>query len=232
MNNSIVIAHRGFSGLYPENTILAFEKALELGADFIELDVREAKDGEIVVMHDSDVARTTDGEGEVAGLTLGEIKRLDAGKWKGAFKNVRVPSLDETLESVGGKAFLLIEIKKAAPDKVIGLVKKHGMEESVIIGGFNLDHLKKTREIAPRISTALITQNIPESPNILVESGIQMMDIHYRQLKSPRIRAFIDRGIACAAWTVDDPEEMKELIQSGFRFITTNRPDILMGLKL
>ena len=97
------VAHRGASGDYPENTLLAFEKALEIGVDEIELDLHSTKDGHLVVMHDATVDRTTDGTGAIAELTLAEIKALDAGSsFDERFRDERVPTWEEALDLVQG----------------------------------------------------------------------------------------------------------------------------------
>lgn len=229
MKDIFVIAHRGFSKLYPENTLLAFQKAVELNADFIELDVRETIDGEVIVMHDATVDRTTDGKGSVKELTHKQIKKLDAGRWKGEFKDIRVPSLDEVFQVVAGRKIrLLIEIKEASPGKVVELARKHNAEKGLIVGSFNIDYLIETRKTAPAVSTALITAKLPENPDILIENGIQIVDVEYHDLQSGRIKEFLSRGISVAVWTVDDESDMKQLSDTGISFITTNRPDICL----
>ncbi len=230
LKNARVIAHRGFSGAYPENTALAVRKAVELQAGCIEIDVRETKDGEIVVIHDETVNRTTGGEGPVKELTFEELKKLDAGKWKGNFENTTVPSLDEILRIVRGRTMLLIEIKEAAPEKIIRIIRRHKMESDVIIGSFAVDYLIQTRIIEPSIPTALIAGTLPAGPDVLVRHGIQIIDIEYRQLKDRRIESFIRSGISCAVWTVDDIGDMKRMLDAGVSFITTNKPDSLIEL--
>ncbi len=230
MKNTRVVAHRGFSQSYPENTLLAFRKAVELDADFVEADVRETKDGQIVVIHDATVDRTTDGEGKVRDLAFEQLKRLDAGRWKGDFKNVSIPSLDELLGFAAGRTGLIIEIKEACTGKVIKLVKKHRMESGVIIGSFDIGCLVRTRGIAPEISTALIAGRLPGDPGTLVEQGIQILNIDYSQFKKGGMELFARRGISTGVWTVDEPGDMLDMIEAGVSFITTNRPDILKKL--
>ena len=106
-----IFAHRGFSSQYPENTMIAFRKALEAHADGIEMDARLTADGRIVIMHDPTVDRTTNGTGKVRDLTLAEIRALDAGVKKGmVFENERVPMLEEVFAELGGKLLLNIEL--------------------------------------------------------------------------------------------------------------------------
>lgn len=112
----MVIAHRGFSGQAPENTLASFQKAVELGSDMIELDVRFSKDGQVVVIHDDTIDRTTNGRGKVADYTLKELKQFDAGSWFAPqFSGERIPTLKEVLELVKGKVLVNIEIKDESP---------------------------------------------------------------------------------------------------------------------
>jgi len=221
-----VVAHRGFSGKYPENTILSFQKAVELGADFIELDVHETKDGELIVMHDDKVDRTTDGKGYIRDLEYKEISGFDAGRWKG-FENVGVPSLDEVFRILEGKIKLFIEVKKASPKKVVELARKYGMERNIVIGSFNLDYVVETRKIAPAVSTALITSDFPANADVLVENGIPLVTMEYHRFHGRRAREFLARGISFGVWTVDDEDDLKKMVEKRIHFITTNRPDIL-----
>ncbi len=111
------IAHRGASDKYPENTLLAFERALQLKADAVECDVHLSADGEVVVIHDPEVDRTTDGRGEVEAMRLEELRKLDAGSWKQArYAGQRIPTLREVIELVRGRAQLFVEVKGRAPD--------------------------------------------------------------------------------------------------------------------
>ena len=126
----LVIAHRGASGVAPENTMASFEQAVKFGADMIELDVHGSKDGNLIVIHDSSTARTARGnpQGAVADLTLGELKKLDAGAWKGAgFVGERIPTLDEVLAAFKGRAMILIELKaRGIEQKVAQAIREAG----------------------------------------------------------------------------------------------------------
>lgn len=227
MNNVFVVAHRGFSVEYPENTLLAFREAIELGVDFIEIDVHETKDGTLVVIHDHTLERTTDGRGAVKEKTFEEIQTLDAGKWKGKFEGVKIPSLDEVLGFVAGKTRLLIEIKDANPEKICKLLLKHRMENYVVIASFDMEKVIRTRQMAPSVSTALISTAFPENPDILVKNGIPIVEIEYHSVSEAEMKEFVLRGISVGVWTVDDENDMKRLLNTGIPFITTNRPDLL-----
>ena len=143
----LVVAHRGFSGAAPENTLAAFRKAIEAGSDMIELDIQLSKDGKIVVIHDETLERTTDGQGRVADRTFPEIRKLDAGSWFGSqFSGEKIPTLQEVLELAKGKVLVNIEIKNPAhgqypitelADQGLEAVKKAGMLNRVIFSSFN-----------------------------------------------------------------------------------------------
>ena len=141
MKSTLIIAHRGLSSLYPENTLVAFRKAIELGVDFIELDVRLSCDGELIVIHDDTFNRTTDGDGKVCELTLSEIKKYSAGKWfSTSFKKERVPTLKEVFELIKKRTKLLIEIKQPGIEKkLVNLIQQYDMTDNVICGSFYLN---------------------------------------------------------------------------------------------
>jgi len=143
------VGHRGNIKFAPENTIPAFKKAIQLGADLLEIDVRETKDGHLVIMHDPTVNRTTNGSGKVTDLTLAEIKQLDAGSWfSPEFKGTSVPTFDEALEFIKGKALPDIDFKTGTPEKVIATVKKHGMFGKCTLYCGNWDLLQKTMQLS------------------------------------------------------------------------------------
>ena len=147
----LVIAHRGFSGRYPENTLAAVRAALDLGVDFVEIDVHETRDGEVIVFHDYRLNRICGARGRVRDKTLAEIKRL----------NPEVPTLTEVLRSCRGRARVLIEIKGADPRKVAALIEKCGMEREVIVFSLSIPRLKAFAEAAPRITCfGLIARNL------------------------------------------------------------------------
>jgi len=129
-----VVAHRGALRWAPENTICAFEKAIELGAHLIEIDVRQTKDGHLVLMHSSRVDHTTDGTGRVADLTLARIKKLDAGSWFAAeFAGEHVPTLDEALDAMAGRALPDIDFKEGDAEKLVAVLRQHGLLGKVTV---------------------------------------------------------------------------------------------------
>ena len=226
MENIIIVAHRGFSGVYPENTLLAFQKAVELGVDFVELDVHQTVDKEIVVCHDYTIERTTDGNGYIKEMTYEEIKRYDAGKWKG-YPGEKIPLLKEVFEKFGNEIKILIEIKECDVSALIKLIKEFRMEKRVIVGSFNLEYIKEVRNLLPIISTALISYEVPENIDQFIKYGIRKLDINFHNLNKGIVKELVSYGFVVNTWTPDTEEELKKAIDYGVQFITTDRPDIL-----
>jgi glycerophosphoryl diester phosphodiesterase len=168
-----VQAHRGFSELYPENTLLAIAKALDAGADQVEVDLALTADGHVVLMHDRTVGRTTDGEGPVSSLTLEQLREFDAGSWKGAaFAGEPIPTLREALELAAGRGVLNLEIK--ARDRTfaevldtvaaaVELVHELGAGDRVVFSSFDLRALQAVREIDPELRLTIIDWDPPSS---------------------------------------------------------------------
>src|SRR5690554_5799160 len=162
----LVIAHRGASAFYPENTMFAFKAAHEMGAAMIELDITLSKDGIPVIIHDEKLNRTTNGKGKVSDFTLEELKKLDAGSWfHPKFSEEKIPTLEEVLEFAQNRIALNIEIKPEAvslspkegvEEKSLELVKKYGMEKHVLFSSFHYGAVKKFRSLDAHIPTAIL----------------------------------------------------------------------------
>jgi glycerophosphoryl diester phosphodiesterase len=136
------IGHRGAKAYEPENTLRSYKKALEIGVDAVELDVRKTKDNQLVVIHDADVKRTTNGKGLVNELTLEQIKGFSAEKGE------KIPTLKEALDFLDKKVKILIELKETGvEEKVLSLVRENGLQKNVIITSFLEDALRKIREL-------------------------------------------------------------------------------------
>ncbi|RLL41122.1 glycerophosphodiester phosphodiesterase [Oceanobacillus piezotolerans] len=155
------VAHRGASGHAPENTMSAFHKGVEMKADYIEIDVQMTKDGELVVIHDTTVDRTTNGTGDVGDLTFEEIRELDAGSWFGeGYAGEKVPTFEEILDTFRGKVGILIELKApelypGIEEKVADALTERNMErpnnDKIIIQSFNHESMKISKELLPSI---------------------------------------------------------------------------------
>lgn len=148
-NRIAVIAHRGGAGIMPENTLAAFQRAIRLGCDYVEVDVRTTRDGKLVIMHDRTVDRTTNGTGAVNELTLAAIRKLDAGaKFSPLYRGEKVPTLDEVFELCRGKINVYIDHKDAPVEAILRTIRRHRMEKQVVIYG-GLDRLKEWKQAAP-----------------------------------------------------------------------------------
>ena len=239
-----VIAHRGFSGAAPENTMAAFGKAIEIGADMIELDVLLTSDGELIVIHDDTVDRTTGGEGRVASFTLEEIRRLDAGSWfSPEFSSERLPTLAEVLDLVRGKILLNVEIKTEAVtdrteggivEKVVRLVNEMGMRGEVVISSFDARAVRQARELDATFRTAVLYNDNAQSGQspaaIVRDLDANGFNMSRRQVDADIVKECHAAGFPVAVYTVNDLETMKEMIGIGVDALFTNQPDIMKKL--
>jgi len=165
----LVIAHRGYSARFPENTLPAFEAAADAGADMVEMDACLTADEKLVILHDDTLDRTTQGTGPASRRTISEIRALDAGSWYSPdFAGVRVPSLDEVLSALSGRIRVNLELKKpprcvkgareAICREAARAIREHGMEGSVLVSSFDRDLLVRFREIMPRAALGALGQ--------------------------------------------------------------------------
>ena len=235
------IAHRGASAVAPPNTLAAFRKAVELGADGVEFDVHLSADSVPIVIHDFRVDDTTDGSGRVADLTLAQLKQLDAGfTFDPSFAGERIPTLGEVLEAVGSQLLLNIELKTTSlrdnglEQEVIGLVEQHGLDDRVLLSSFNPFSLRRAKRIAPQLSVGLLYA--PDLPLPLRRAWLAFLALH--EARHPE-HTMVDaqymawarrRGYRVNVWTVNDPGEMRRLIRLGVDGIITDVPDVLRSV--
>jgi len=226
MKSTLIVAHRGLSSLYPENTLISFKKAVELGVDMIELDVHWTKDRELVVIHDSSINRTTDGKGKVNQLTLKELREYSAGRWfSEEFEEEKIPTLQEVFELVDKKTKLQIEIKQPGIEKsLIDLIEEHKILNNVLCGSFNLKSIIEVRKLNPLIPTLFITSSfdLEKMKKVLLTEGINMVAIDFNGLSLSLLRACHSYGFVVDAWTVNEEKKMKEFLEMGVDLITTN----------
>lgn len=231
--NVSVIAHRGASAYAPENTFAAFDKALALGAHEAELDVHLSRDGQVVVIHDATVDRTTGGAGAVASLTLAQLKGLDAGAWFSAeFAGQRIPALGEVLERYRGRLHLHIELKpksEAVAERVADLVRGHGMAESVTVISFHRGLVEHLRESAPEIPAGLLVQRAAEADTRrAVAKGLTAIYARGDSLTVDSVRQLREQGLAVFAWDVQNEAEMWRLVAVGVDGVALDFPDRLV----
>lgn len=241
----LVFAHRGGAALRPENTILAFDHGLSLGADGIEFDVRLSRDGVVVVHHDATLERTTDGRGPVAALTAGELARLDAGYHVPDFRGRTggIPTLDEVLRRYADAHFI-IELKLNDPvlaRRTIDAIRSAGAVARSALGSFGTRVLRAARAYEPRISTGASRE---ETRMALYRSWLRwpVRRPHYREFQvpemsgstrvvSPRfVRHAHEAGVVVRVWTVNDDSDMRRLIGWGVDAIISDRPDVAVQL--
>lgn len=211
----IIEAHRGYSGVYPENTLLAFEKAVACGAPSIELDVHVTKDGEIIVMHDANVKRTTNGEGEISALTLAEIKKLDAGQWKG-FSGVTVPTLAEALALTdSSNVHYNVEVKRFGDDgiaarKLYKLLIDHAPTDGPhVVSSFDLQALLDVRKAGTKIPLCILGSKAYELLPIAKDNKFQWIHSHFSTVDQAFVDAAHEAGIKVMIWTVEVADYQK-----------------------
>lgn len=230
---TLIFAHRGYSAMYPENTMLAFKQAEKAGADGIELDVQLSKDGEVVVIHDESVNRTTNGRGYVKDLSYSDLKKLDAGfRIKTNLKKEPIPSLREVLEWLtGNKMICNIELKngifpyQGMEEKVIALIREYKLENRIVLSSFNHYSIVHCYRMAPEIETAPLMGQVVYMPWVYAES-IRAKGIHpkYKTLKDEVIRQSEQYGISVRPYTVNKEKNMAHLIKLGCSAIITDDP--------
>nr|WP_073247784.1 glycerophosphodiester phosphodiesterase [Caloramator proteoclasticus] len=237
----INFAHRGASGRYPENTILAFEKALEFGANGIETDVQMTKDGILVLMHDEMVNRTTDGIGFVKDYTFSEIKKLDAGSWfSKEYLNEKVPSVEELLLLVKGKKVVVnFEIKntiieyEGIEEKLLDLIYRYGMQKNVIISSFNHYSVVRVKKLSSEIKTGLLyMENLYCPEKYAKYVGVDALHPYFYSLGKDVVGQIKKEDIMINTFTVNDTNYMKYLMSIGVDGIITNYPEKLNKLMI
>lgn len=240
--NNGVTAHRGNSEIAPENTIIAFRKAIDIGVDWIELDIRRSLDGAIVVIHDADVRRTTNGSGLVSELTLPQLRRLDAGyNFAMGFgrvfpymgMGVKIPILDEVFDLISRQSQTRVSIQPKVKGLVADAIKLADEKNIRHLIGFNdgnLAILLEAIEIDPNIPIFWDTDATDENIKIAVEYGIGTIVMNRSQVTRAKIDNLHRAGLAAGAWTVNALEEMLTFLKIGIDRMYTDRPVVLMEL--
>lgn len=236
---SIVLAHRGASGYAPENTLEAFKLAMEMGADGFELDVHLSADGELIVIHDETVDRTTNGKGYVKDMTLAQLKQLDACKDMEAYRGARIPTLGQVYDLIKDTHHMVnVEIKtdnifyKDIEKKCLELEQEKGMQGRILYSSFNHYTAVELKHLAPDAKVGLLYEEELYHPWEYAKS-LDMDAIHPPK-KNVYIPGLVEgalaAGIAVNVWTVNDEDTMKECLKYGIGIIT-NYPDIALRLR-
>ncbi len=250
-----VVAHRGDSHAYPENTLHAFESASRMGVDIIETDVHLTKDKEVVIWHDNTLERNTDGKGKVEDFTLKELKELDAGytftkdggksfPFRG--KGVKMITLDEALQECRNQRFN-VDLKSKDPqivDAFTQVVSSHQAQERVLCASFHLSHLKTIRKKSPEILTSVTTFEVlkllmqqkmhllPKNLNIgrtlVFQVPVSQWGIHV--ITPQFIEEFHKRGAIIMVWTINDEKTMHSLFELGVDSIMSDNASLLLSV--
>ena len=237
-----VMAHRGYSGAYPENTMLAFRKAAEVGTDGIELDVHTTRDGVLIIHHDERVDRTTDGTGRICDLSYEELRRFNAARlWNGRYAPEKIPAFEEYCEWAAGQdLFTNIEIKTDNtyyPDieqKTWDMVVKYGLEKRVLFSSFNHFSMSRMKQIVPDyVDLGALVEH---------ESGVKVFPGAYCRaagfdcyhppvaaLTEEAVQNCKEHGIKINVWTVNDMAGLEKLYAWGVDGIITNFPSVPMA---
>jgi len=237
LNRPTIFAHRGSSAYAPESTLAAFKLAIQQHADAIELDAKLSADGQVVVMHDETVDRTTDGSGWVNSLSLAELKRLDAGsKFSLTYQSEKIPTLAEVFEVIGNQIFINVELKNISspiddlPDRVVSLVKQYRLENSVILSSYNPIALIRARFLLPKVPLGLITFRGLAKATLrsrMVRFG-PLLALHPASMDvTPElIHAAHQAKCRVHAYAVKQPDEMQRLFELGVDGIFTVDPPL------
>ncbi|GIO13637.1 putative glycerophosphoryl diester phosphodiesterase YhdW [Cohnella xylanilytica] len=229
------VAHRGWSGGAPENTMAAFRLALtEPSVRWIELDVHLSKDEVPVVIHDSTLNRTTNGKGKVRDMTAEQLSRLDAGSWfHPTYAGEPVPMLEQVLAFARGRCRLNIELKEGALDggllvrRVAGLIRAYRMDDEIVLTSFDRRLIERAKESAPNLRTGLITDKKPKGLVQRLQSmQASFLSIDHKQISASLLKETEAAGIRVMAWTVNHPADLARLASMPEPFqICTNYPD-------
>jgi len=247
-----VHAHRGGAGLAPENTLAAFRNALAMGVDVLEMDLHVTADGEVVVIHDPTLQRTTTGRGYVRDTTLADLQRLDAGSWFNAqFAGERVPTLRSVFDLVrasgNSRVRFNIETKyePAAPappqdfeERALRVIREAGMTDRVIIQSFYYPSLTRVKTLDRSVVTSALraaTDATPDPVAVVRSAPADIYSPSIRLVSRATVDAVHRAGIPIVPWTVDDPAQMERLLEIGIGSlrgdgIITNYPDRLIAL--
>ena len=239
-----IAAHRGGALLWPENSLLAFRSAVGLGADYVEFDVHLSRDGEVVVIHDPTLDRTTTGTGPVKERTLAELKTLRIRDRGGAVTEERVPALDEVAAiAAAGRRRMLLEIKLDAErrrypgieEKVAAILDRHGMSASTVVMAFERETWRRVRELRPDIAAgALYSANTLRAMGSTLAreleaarmAGVRVVGLHQDLVDATVVTAARDSAMTLGVWTVNEPAALRRVIDLGAPIVITDRPDL------
>ncbi|MCP5119633.1 MAG: glycerophosphodiester phosphodiesterase family protein [bacterium] len=231
----IAVGHRGTVRFAPENTVSAINKAIDMGIDLIEIDVRETADGHLVVVHDATVDRTTDGKGWVSKLTLDEIRALDAGSWFSlGFKGEKIPTFDEALEVMKGRALPDVDFKAGTPRKLVDTLARHGLLGKVTLYCGDWDLLRRTLELSKDFHLRPTVPGGRLGLTTLIETfNPPIVNINWKEFSEALVRDTHISGRKAFLNTMGANDTRFGLIQAidaGADYLQSDRPDLMMPL--
>ncbi|MFP6626958.1 MAG: glycerophosphodiester phosphodiesterase family protein [Deltaproteobacteria bacterium] len=239
MVGPLVIAHRGASALRPENTLEAFQLAMELGADGVEFDVQLTRDRVVVVFHDEVLGRTSSGSGVLAEQNFADLAGLDAGSWFGSdFGGCRIPSLETTLSTLGGQGLMNIELKPRRSDaasptetsvlveKTVAAVIEKGLADEVVFSSFDYTALDQLRSLfaGARIAVLSVPKNMEEAFTVAGRLGAELINPHVAVTDRALVERAHRAGLGVGVWTVNEESEIKRIKSLGVQMLFTDHP--------
>lgn len=239
----IIVAHRGSSAIAPENTLAAFKRAVDDGADAVEFDVRLTSDGEVIVFHDSHLQRTTNGRGRVEECALADLKHLSAGAWfHRSFSSERIPTLDDVLELLHGQVGVNVEIKtdlhrRRHSDilhRCCSVIRKHRAESYVLVSSFHHPFIKDVRRILPSVATGMLFHPLKHVGRSVITMTVQAkadyMIFGGGTLRKTVVQKAHQRGMFVGEFTINTPRRFSRACRYGVDAIITDDPASLLAL--
>lgn len=248
MHRPLRVAHRGGAGLAPENTLAAFRQGLAFQADAVELDLHMSQDGALMVAHDADLQRATGMTGHIHAFTLAQLQQFNAAATyqDTTMEPQRLPTLQDVLELVRGRASVQIEIKVRADEtryagieaKVVETVRHYGMIDDAVVISFDFPTLHAIAALEPRLRTCAlfstsyvlrfgVWRGAAEVAEDIASQGFRCIGAKYTTMTEGLLQAFRARGIQVGVWTVNDEADIRKFAAMGVDFITSDRPDLL-----
>lgn len=225
-----VTAHRGYSSDYPENTMLAFLAAIDAGADWIELDVQQTADGEVIVMHDSNFKRTAGLDRNVWEMSYSEVAELDVGRyWAAEFAGTHVSTLAEVLEECGGRIRLNIEIKPTGHEtelveRVVALIREYGITEECVVASMSYPVLERVKELDGEIQTVYVMHSAFGKFADL--QAADNFSVRYNYVTDGMVETVHEQGKELYAWTVNTQKLMEQTLSHGVDNLITDQPEM------
>lgn len=219
----IKMGHRGAAALEPENTLLSVERAIAVGVDAVEVDIRTTRDNELVIIHDAAIDRTTNGKGLVRDLTLEELKRFDAGKGQ------RIPTLQELIDHNRGRVNLFLELKdEGIEQRMVEVVRKNGLYEKACVISFWHSMVKKVKTLDAGIRTGVLIVGCPIDTYIAGSAGANALVMNYAFVNKEFVELARHDNFEVHIWNIDDPRLLDRYADMGVDGIASNNPQILV----